>query len=65
MLTLAGAGSYDALQRAQVQLLHAQVRLTMTRGGDTVTLLLEAARQLEPLNPRHARETPTNYAQSA
>ena len=29
----------------------------MTRGGDSVSLLLNAARRLEPVNPRLARET--------
>src|SRR6185503_15650910 len=41
----------------QVDLLRAQVSFTMTRGGDSISLLLNAARQLEPVNPRLARET--------
>ena len=57
LLTLAEAGPYDPAQRAQVELLRAQVSLTMTRGGDSISLLLNAARQLEPVNPRLARET--------
>jgi hypothetical protein len=57
MLTLAGAGPYDPLQQAQVDLLRAQLSLTMTRGGESVSLLLNAARRLEPLDPRLARET--------
>ena len=48
---------YDPAQRAQVDLLRAQVSFTMTRGGDSVSLLLNAARRLEPVNPRLARET--------
>ena len=29
----------------------------MTRGGDSVSLLLDAARRLEPVSPRLARDT--------
>ena len=57
LLDLAEAGPYDSAQRAERDLLRAQVSLTMTRGGDSVSLLLEAARRLEPVNPRLARET--------
>ena len=57
MLTLAEAGPYDPLQRAQVDLLRARVSLTTTRSGDAVSLLLNAARRLESFNPRLARET--------
>lgn len=57
LLTLAEAGPYDATQRAQVDLLRAQVSFTMTRGGDSISPLLSAARQLEAVNPRLARET--------
>ena len=57
LLDLAEAGPYDPVQRAQVDLLRAQVSFTVTRGGDSVSLLLNAARQLEPVNPRLARET--------
>ena len=57
LLNLAEAGPYDSVQRAQVDLLRAQVSFTMTRGGDSVSLLLNAARRLEPVNPRLARET--------
>jgi DNA-binding CsgD family transcriptional regulator len=37
--------------------LHAQLTFAMTRGRDAPPLLLEAARQLEPLAPTLARET--------
>ena len=55
MLTLAEAGPYDPLQRAQADLLRAQVSLTMTRSGDSVSLLLDAARRLESFKPQLAR----------
>ena len=57
LLDLAVAGPHDPVQRAQVDLLRAQISFTMTRGGDSVSLLLNAARRLEPVNPRLARET--------
>jgi ATP/maltotriose-dependent transcriptional regulator MalT len=40
-----------------LQRLHGQIALDTRRGGDAVTLLLEAAGQLEPLDPALARET--------
>jgi DNA-binding CsgD family transcriptional regulator len=57
MLAMAQAGPLDSLERARAQLLHAQITFAMTRGRDAPPLLLEAARQLEPLDPRLARET--------
>jgi DNA-binding CsgD family transcriptional regulator len=57
LLDLAEAGLYDAAQQAQVAVLRAQLSFTMTRGGDSVSLLLNAARGLEPVNPGLARET--------
>jgi ATP/maltotriose-dependent transcriptional regulator MalT len=40
-----------------LQRLHGQIALDLRRGGDAVPLLLDAARQLEPLDPALARET--------
>ena len=57
LLNLAEAGPYDPAERAEVDLLRAQISFTVTRGGDSVSLLLNAARRLEPVNPRLARET--------
>jgi DNA-binding CsgD family transcriptional regulator len=57
LLDLAEAGPYDSLQLAQIDLLRAQISFTLTRGGDSVSPLLNAARRLEPLDPRLARET--------
>ncbi len=57
LLDLAEASPYDAVQRAQVDLLRAQLSFTMTRGDDSVSLLLNAARRLESVDPQLARET--------
>jgi DNA-binding CsgD family transcriptional regulator len=51
------AGPLDKLQRARADLLRAQVAFTINRGGDAAALLLKAAKQLEPLDVRLARET--------
>ena len=40
-----------------LQRLHGQIALDTRRGGDAVPLLLDAASQLEPLDPALARET--------
>jgi DNA-binding CsgD family transcriptional regulator len=59
-LTLLGsaqAGSLDPLQRAQGELLRAQITFTAHRGSDAPPLLLAAAKQLEPLDATLARET--------
>ena len=57
MLAVAEAGPHDPLQRAHVDLLRAQVSLTVTRGGDSARLLLNAAKPLESVNPGLARAT--------
>jgi DNA-binding CsgD family transcriptional regulator len=57
LLAMAQAGPLDELERARAQLLHAQITFAMTRGADAPPLLLEAARRLEPLDARLARET--------
>jgi DNA-binding CsgD family transcriptional regulator len=57
LLAVAQAGPLDELDQARAQLLHAQVAFSMTRGRDAPPLLLEAARQLEPLDPTLARGT--------
>jgi DNA-binding CsgD family transcriptional regulator len=57
LLAVARAGPLDELEQARAQLSHAQVTFAMTRGRDAPPLLLEAARRLEPLDPRLARET--------
>ena len=57
LLSMAEAGPLDKLQRARADLLRAQVAFTINRGGDAAALLLKAAKQLEPLDVRLARET--------
>ena len=57
LLAMAQAGPLDEHERARVQLLHAQITFAMTRGRNAPPLLLEAARRLEPLDPKLARET--------
>ena len=57
LLAVAKAGPLDELEQARAELLHAQITFAMTRGRDAPPLLLEAAKRLEPLDPRLARET--------
>ena len=57
LLALAEAGPLDKLQRAQVDLLRAQIEFAVNRGADAAPLLLNAARQLQPLDAARARET--------
>jgi DNA-binding CsgD family transcriptional regulator len=57
LLTAAEAGPVDALQVAQVRHLRGQVASDQNRGRDAARLLLEAARLLDPLDARLARET--------
>jgi DNA-binding CsgD family transcriptional regulator/tetratricopeptide (TPR) repeat protein len=57
LLITAETGSLDALQRARMDLLRAQIAFTSSSGGDAPPLLLSAAKQLEPLDIDLARET--------
>ncbi len=57
LLAAAAIGPLDDFDRAMLQRLHGQIALDTRRGGDAVPLLLDAARQLEPLDPALARET--------
>ena len=57
LLAGAQAGPLDEAGRARAALLHAQVALTIRRGGRAAALLLAAARELESLDVRLARET--------
>ena len=56
-LTLAEAGSLDELQQARVDLLRGQVAFVSRLGDEAPSLLLKAAKQLEPLDLALARET--------
>jgi DNA-binding CsgD family transcriptional regulator/tetratricopeptide (TPR) repeat protein len=57
LLVTAETGSVDDLQRARVNLLRAQIAFATQRGGDAPRLLLEAARELEAVDPDRARTT--------
>ena len=45
------------LERARAELLHGQIMFAVNGGRDAPPLLPEAAKRLEPLDPRLARET--------
>jgi DNA-binding CsgD family transcriptional regulator len=57
LLAMAQAGPLDELGQARAQLLHAQITFAMTRGSEAAPRLLQAAKQLEPLDATLARET--------
>ena len=57
LLAAADAGPPDVLRAAEAQHLHGQIALEQRRGHEAARLLLGAARQLEPLDARLARET--------
>jgi hypothetical protein len=57
LVATAEAGPLDDLQRAQVSLLRGQVALFARAGSDAPVLLLNAARQIEPLDSALARQT--------
>ena len=57
LLASAEAGPADQFRSARADLLRGQIALASSRGSDAPALLLKAARQFEPLDPRLARET--------
>src|SRR5262249_58533838 len=57
LLAAAAAGPLDELQRARADLLRGQIASASRRGSEAPALLLKAARQFEPLDPRLARDT--------
>ncbi|WP_240670565.1 ATP-binding protein [Actinoplanes solisilvae] len=57
LLAVAAAGPLDALPRARLELLRAQIAFHQRRGGDVPGMLLDAAKTLAPLDPVLARET--------
>src|SRR5580693_7261188 len=57
LLGTAEAGPPDQLRRARADLLRGQIAFSSSRGSDAPPLLLKAACQFEPLDPRLARET--------
>ena len=57
LLTIARAGPVDELQRAQTDLISAQMAFASSRGNDATLLLLAAAQRLQPLDLRLTRQT--------
>jgi DNA-binding CsgD family transcriptional regulator len=57
LVVAAEVGPLDPLGRARVGLLKAQVAFVQNRASDSPLLLLQAARKLEPLDLRLARDT--------
>ena len=57
LVTTAESGPLEELQRAQADVLRAQISFASSRGSDAPPLLLKAAKRLEPLDVRLARET--------
>jgi DNA-binding CsgD family transcriptional regulator len=56
LLATAEDGPLDELERAQVDMLRAQISFDSSRGSEAPPLLLKAAKRLEPLDVRLARE---------
>jgi DNA-binding CsgD family transcriptional regulator len=56
LLATAESGPLNELERAQVDVLRAQITFASGRGSDAPPLLLKAAKRLEPLDVRLARE---------
>jgi DNA-binding CsgD family transcriptional regulator len=57
LLDMAEAGPLSRAQRARVDLLRAQLAFVANRGSDAPSLLLKAARELEPIDAATARAT--------
>ena len=57
LLATAEAGPPDELRSARADRLRGQIAFASSRGTDAPPLLLKAAREFEPLDPRLARET--------
>lgn len=57
LLTAARAGSPDEPHSARVNRLRAEIAFTTERGDHAPAMLLDTARQLEPLDPAAARDT--------
>jgi DNA-binding CsgD family transcriptional regulator/tetratricopeptide (TPR) repeat protein len=57
LLAEADADADDDLQRAHIEQLRGEINRSATNGREAPALLLQAARRLESLDPRFARET--------
>ena len=56
LVAVAESGPLNELEGAQVDLLRGQISFDSSRGSEAPPLLLKAAKRLEPLDPRLARE---------
>jgi DNA-binding CsgD family transcriptional regulator len=65
LLAMAEAGPLDEFASARVDLLRGQIAFASSLGSDAPSLLLKAAKQLEPLNLDLARETYLNAWRAA
>jgi DNA-binding CsgD family transcriptional regulator len=57
LLATAESGPLNEFQRAEAEVLRAEIAFASSRGNDVPPLLLQAARRLERLDPLQARET--------
>jgi DNA-binding CsgD family transcriptional regulator len=57
LLATAETGPVDEAERARIELLRAEISFAANRGNGALPLLLAAARRLEPIDLRLARET--------
>ncbi|MGZ4602439.1 MAG: helix-turn-helix transcriptional regulator [Kineosporiaceae bacterium] len=57
LLSVAQGGPLDEIGRARIDLLRAQISYNSSHGNEALPLFLAAARRLEPLDARLARET--------
>jgi DNA-binding CsgD family transcriptional regulator len=57
LLATAEVGPVDELQRARLDLLRAEAAYSESRGGEAPALLLQAARTLDPLDPKLGSDT--------
>jgi hypothetical protein len=57
LLTAAQGGPLDDTARARIDVLRAEISFAANRGNEALPLLLAAARRLEPLDARLARDT--------
>ena len=57
LITIAREGPLDEMQRAQTDLVRAQLAFASSRGREATLLMLAAAQQLQPLNLQLARQT--------
>jgi DNA-binding CsgD family transcriptional regulator len=65
LVALAEREPPDALQSAQLERLRGEISLASSRGAEAFPLLIGAARRLEPLDPRLARDTHLRALQAA